>query len=233
MAQFNPLLWRGFLPPRSILMARTLVATPTKLEPARPEPLSSISEELGDCRRCKLCESKKQIVFGEGNPQARLVFVGQSPEDDEDLQGRPFVGPGGQLLDKMIEAMGLRREEIYLTTIVKCRPPTNRIPEADETALCSPFLARQIASIQPEVIVALGQFATQTLLKTHEGITHLRGRFHPYPAAGNQELSPLIQVMPTFHPSYLLKTPSAKKEVWLDLQEVAKALGISIPKRKS
>ncbi len=154
------------------------------------------------------------------------MFVGQGPEEDEDQQGRPFVGKAGQLLDKMILAMGLRREDVYIATVIKCRPPENRSPEPDEIAQCTPFILRQIASIQPEVIVALGKVASQILLQTEVGITQLRGQFRTYPADGT------TQVMPTFHPSYLLKNSEAKREVWSDLQQVSKILGITIPNRK-
>jgi DNA polymerase len=159
---------------------------------------------------------------GEGNPRARLVFVGEGPGEQEDLQGRPFVGNAGQLLDKMIQAIGLSRNDVYIANVVKCRPPGNRNPESDEILACSPFLHRQLDIIQPEVIVALGKFAAQTLLQTDEKITQLRGKFKTYRGT---------KLMPTFHPSYLLRSPSAKREAWIDLQAVAKELGIQIPKR--
>jgi DNA polymerase len=149
--------------------------------------------------------------------------VGEGPGENEDLQGRPFVGKAGQLLDKMIEAMGLSREQVYIANVVKCRPPGNRDPEPDEVSACSPFLHRQVAAIQPKIIVALGKFAAQTLLGTETPITRLRGEFQTYRG---------VKLMPTFHPSYLLRNPSSKKEAWADLQSVAKELGIELPKKR-
>jgi len=173
--------------------------------------LQKIREEIGDCTRCKLCQGRTHIVFGVGDPHARLMFVGEGPGRDEDLQGEPFVGRAGQLLTKMIEAMGFKRAEVYIGNVVKCRPPENRLPEPDEVATCSPFLLKQIAAIRPKVIVVLGNLAAQTLLQTKKGITQLRGNF--------QELRG-IQVMPTFHPAYLLRNPDAKRPCWEDLKKV-------------
>jgi len=183
-----------------------------------PVPLSleEVREQLGDCRRCKLCRQRKQIVFGVGNPKAELVFVGEGPGADEDAQGIPFVGRAGQLLTKMIEAMRFSRDEVYICNVVKCRPPDNRNPEPDEIEACQPFLKAQLAAIGPRVLVALGKFAVQTLLADSTPITKLRGRWREY--AG-------IPLMPTYHPAYLLRNPSEKKNAWLDLQSVMQRLG--------
>ncbi|MBI3399720.1 MAG: uracil-DNA glycosylase [Deltaproteobacteria bacterium] len=186
--------------------------------------LESIRVELGDCRRCKLHKTRTNIVFGVGHPHASLVFVGEGPGEDEDLQGEPFVGRAGQLLTRIINAMGLKREDVYICNVVKCRPPGNRNPEPDEIAACRPFLEKQIDAIRPKIIVALGTHSTQTLLNTTEKITALRGRFYWY--RNN------IQLMPTFHPSYLLRNESKKKEVWEDMKIVLKALGLKISEEK-
>ncbi|HUP58728.1 MAG TPA: uracil-DNA glycosylase, partial [Bdellovibrionota bacterium] len=170
----------------------------------------------------------KTIVIGEGNPRARLVFVGEGPGEQEDIQGRPFVGKAGQLLDRMIEAMGLKRSDVFILNVVKCRPPGNRNPEPDEIASCEPFLYRQLDAIRPEVIVALGKFAAQTLLKTEERISSLRGRFHAIPRSGHISGAKL---MPTFHPAYLLRNPASKREAWDDLKKVAQELRLEIPKK--
>lgn len=175
------------------------------------EALRLIREELGDCTRCRLCEKRTQIVFGVGSPDARLMFVGEGPGADEDRQGEPFVGRAGQLLNRIIAAMGLSRSEVYIANVVKCRPPENRTPQADEIGTCSPYLFQQIAAIRPRVLVCLGTPAAQTVLGTRSTITHLRGRFHEI--AG-------IQVMATFHPAYLLRNPAAKKDVWEDMRQV-------------
>jgi uracil-DNA glycosylase len=175
--------------------------------------LDAVRAELGDCRRCTLCEGRKQIVFGTGNPKADLVFVGEGPGEEEDKQGVPFVGPAGQLLTKMIEAMKFSRDTVYICNVVKCRPPGNRNPEPNEIAACEPFLKAQLKVIQPKVIVALGKFAAQTLLKVDTPITRLRGQWRSYEG---------IDLMPTYHPAYLLRQPDEKKKAWLDLQEVMK-----------
>lgn len=172
------------------------------------------------CEGCKLCSTRTQIVVGEGNPRARLVFVGEGPGEQEDLQGRPFVGRAGQLLEKMINAMGLKREDVFICNVVKCRPPGNRNPEPDEIAACSGFLHRQLDAIKPEIIVALGKFAAQTLLQTDERITQLRGHFRTYRG---------VKLMPTLHPAYLLRNPPAKREAWEDLKLVMKELGLPLP----
>lgn len=179
------------------------------------ETLDDIRADLGDCRRCKLCAGRKNIVFGVGNPAARVLFVGEAPGRDEDIQGEPFVGEAGQLLTKMIAAMNFQRQEVYICNVLKCRPPGNRDPEPDEIALCSPFLLRQVQAIAPHVIIALGAFAAQTLLGSRDPISRLRGRFHDYHG---------IPLMPTFHPSFLLRSPEKKREAWSDLQQVMKLL---------
>lgn len=187
-------------------------------EATPPDPaaaLAAIREDLGECTRCKLHSLRTNIVFGEGHPQADLMFVGEAPGADEDRQGRPFVGRAGQLLTRIIQAMGLEREEVYIANIIKCRPPNNRDPEADEIAACEPFLFRQIDAIRPLVIVALGRYAAQTLLRTAEPISRLRGRFFPFRDS---------LLLPTFHPSYLLRNPAAKKTVWEDMKQVMRVL---------
>jgi len=179
------------------------------------ESLESIRTDLGDCRRCKLCSGRTNIVFGSGTPQAKLLFVGEGPGADEDAQGLPFVGAAGQLLTKIIEAIQLTRDQVYICNIVKCRPPSNRTPEEDEIAACSPFMFRQIESIRPRVICCLGAVAAQTLLGTKTAVGKLRGRFHDYRG---------IQVMPTWHPAYLLRNPNAKRDVWDDVKKIRSLL---------
>ena len=173
--------------------------------------LETIREKIGDCQRCKLHNHRTHIVFGTGNPRADLVFIGEAPGQDEDLKGEPFVGKAGQLLTRMIRAMALSRDQVYIANIVKCRPPGNRNPEPEEIASCEPFLAEQLLAIRPAVICALGSFAAQTLLQTRVKISQLRGKFHLYRG---------IKVMPTFHPAYLLRNPQDKNRVWEDLQMV-------------
>jgi uracil-DNA glycosylase family 4 len=175
------------------------------------ETLDDIRDDLGDCRRCKLSPGRKTIVFGSGNPRAELMFVGEAPGADEDQQGMPFVGRAGQLLTKIIEAIDMRREDVYICNILKCRPPGNRNPEADEIASCEPFLFRQIAAVRPKVICALGAFGAQTLLRTTESIGRLRGRLIDFRGA---------KLMATFHPAYLLRNPMEKRKVWEDMQIV-------------
>lgn len=178
--------------------------------------LEALRAEIGDCRRCKLCAGRTHIVFGVGNPHARLMFVGEGPGRDEDLQGEPFVGRAGQLLNDIItKGMGLQRQDVYIANVVKCRPPENRNPEADEVAACETFLKKQIDLVRPEVIVALGKFAVQTLLQSKLPITKLRGSWHRYHG---------IKLMPTFHPAYLLRNPADKKLVWDDIKKVIKEL---------
>ena len=210
--------------------ARPQPQPPQRPIPAAPQPtqangalktLEQIRAELGDCKRCKLCQKRKNIVFGVGNPKAELVFVGEGPGENEDLQGEPFVGAAGELLTRMIEnGMGLKRSDVYICNVVKCRPPGNRNPEPDEIAQCEPFLHAQIDSIRPKVIVALGKFAAQTLLRETTAITRLRGNWRTYRG---------IKLMPTFHPSYLLRSPDEKRKAWADLQLVMKELGLTRP----
>jgi len=186
-----------------------------------PEALAAIRHELGECTRCKLHgQGRKQIVFGVGNPAADIMFVGEAPGADEDTQGIPFVGRAGQLLTKMIEAMGLRRDEVYIANVLKCRPPGNRDPEPDEVGSCEPFLFQQIASVQPKVIIALGAFAARALLKTQDPISRMRGRVYDYRGA---------QLIPTFHPSFLLRSPGYKREAWEDLKKALGLLGRQPP----
>lgn len=180
------------------------------------ETLEDVRMDLGDCRRCKLSERRKNIVFGAGNPNARLVFVGEGPGHEEDKRGEPFVGAAGRLLTKIIEAMSFTREQVYICNIIKCRPPGNRNPMPDEIKACSPFLRRQISSIKPDFICALGTFAAQTLLETSVPISKLKGCFHDYMG---------IKVLPTYHPAYLLRNPGKKRDVWEDMQKLMKALG--------
>jgi uracil-DNA glycosylase family 4 len=178
-----------------------------------PDPflaLSAVREDIGDCTRCKLHGmGRKQIVFGVGNPNADLMFVGEAPGADEDIQGIPFVGRAGQLLTKIIEAIGLTRDDVYIANVIKCRPPQNRNPEQDEVETCEPFLFQQIDIIKPKVIVALGTFAARTLLRTLDPISRLRGRVYDYRGA---------KLIPTFHPAYLLRNPASKREVWEDMK---------------
>jgi DNA polymerase len=180
------------------------------------EPLLAIRGDLGACTRCKLHAGRTNLVFGVGNPRAELMFVGEGPGGDEDLQGEPFVGRAGQLLTKMIEAMGFARSDVYIANVVKCRPPGNRDPEPDEIEACEPFLKAQIAAIRPRVVVALGRFAVQTLLRDTTPISRQRGRWREYEG---------VRLMPTFHPAYLLRNPAEKKAAWDDLQLVMKEFG--------
>jgi uracil-DNA glycosylase family 4 len=175
--------------------------------------LDEIRKELGDCMRCKLHRTRRTLVFGEGNGKAKLMLIGEGPGFDEDLQGRPFVGKAGQLLTKILQSIHLQREEVYITNIIKCRPPQNRNPEPDEINSCNPFLMKQIHAIQPKIICALGTFSAQTLLKTDVKITALRGKSHDM--AG-------IKVFPTYHPAYLLRNPERKREVWEDMKQISK-----------
>ena len=177
--------------------------------------LEEIRAEMGDCRRCKLYAGRTHLVFGEGSPHARLMFVGEAPGAEEDLQGRPFVGAAGQLLSKMLNNLGLNREEVYIANVVKSRPPGNRDPEADEITACLPFLKKQIQAIRPQVIVTLGRIAAHALLGTKEPLTRLRGRWQRYDH---------LRVMPTFHPSYLLRAPLERKKTWDDMQQVMEYL---------
>ena len=209
---------------------------PTKPEQSVTDPITAlklIREDLGDCTRCKLHQQgRKQIVFGVGNPQADLMFVGEGPGADEDAQGEPFVGRAGQLLNNMIKAMGLRREEVYIANVVKCRPPGNRTPERDECDTCSPFLMRQIAVIKPKVIVALGAVAAKNLLAINAPMSELRGRFYDFMPAGARSSDPSwpgAKLAVTYHPAFLLRDPRQKGEAWKDLQMVMKYLGLKSP----
>jgi len=207
------------------------VVTPEEnmFEIANPKPESSVEdpvralrvirEDLGDCTRCKLHkQGRKQIVFGVGNPKAELMFIGEAPGADEDQQGEPFVGRAGQLLNNMIKAMGLRREDVYIANIIKCRPPGNRTPERDECETCSPFLMRQIAVIKPKAIVALGAVAAKTLLAINAPMAELRGHWYDFRGT---------RLAVTYHPAFLLRDPRQKKETWKDLQMVMKELGLA------
>jgi DNA polymerase len=183
--------------------------------PASQETLGAVREWIGDCQRCKLAKGRKNIVFGQGNPRAELMFVGEAPGAEEDEQGLAFVGRAGQLLTKIIEAIGLRREDVFIANVLKCRPPQNRNPEPDEIMSCQPFLERQIEVIRPKVLVGLGKFGGQWLLKTAEPISRIRGRVGDYNG---------IKAIPTYHPAFLLRNPAAKKEVWEDMKVVRELL---------
>ncbi len=208
----------GFDPPPEMLdtlkrwEARPASSTP---ESETPETLEDIQSELTDCRRCALCKGRSRIVFGQGNPRTRLVFVGEAPGYEEDRQGEPFVGEAGQMLTRIIKAMGETRESVYICNIVKCRPPGNRTPEPAEIAACLPFLNRQLDTINPAFICALGGVAAQALLGTDAKISDLRGRFHDRGG---------IRVMPTFHPAFLLRHPERKREVWEDMKQIMAAM---------
>jgi DNA polymerase len=195
--------------------------------------LKLIREDLGECTRCKLHQQgRKQIVFGVGNPRADLMFVGEGPGADEDAQGEPFVGRAGQLLNNMIKAMGLRREDVYIANVVKCRPPGNRTPERDECDTCSPFLMRQIAVVKPKVVVALGAVAAKNLLAINAPMADLRGRFYDFMPSGARSSDPSWQgakLAVTYHPAFLLRDPRQKGEAWKDLQMVMKYLGWKLP----
>ena len=196
------------------------------LHPAgQHETLEKIRRDLGDCQLCQLGNTRKNLVFGTGNPQARIVFAGEGPGADEDSKGEPFVGEAGQVLNRIIAAMGLKREDVYICNVVKCRPPGNRDPQADEIEACSPFLLRQIQSVKPEAIVALGKFASQTLLGVKEPISRLRGKFRDYHG---------IPLMPTYHPSYLLRNKGDSGpfwDVWGDMVQVLQLLNLPVPEK--
>jgi uracil-DNA glycosylase len=212
--------------PPTIAMPRVEndMVAPAKPESGVSDPIKAlriIRDDLGDCTRCVLHkQGRKQIVFGVGNPKADLMFIGEAPGADEDQQGEPFVGRAGQLLNNMIKAMGLRREDVYIANIIKCRPPGNRTPERDECETCSPFLMRQIAVIKPKVIVALGAVAAKTLLAVNAPMAELRGRWYDFRGT---------KLAVTYHPAFLLRDPRQKKEAWKDLQRVMKELGLSMP----
>jgi len=208
------------LEPLAVSTGPSLFEAVSKIE---NETLPLIRENLGECTRCKLHKTRKNIVFGDGNPNAQLVFVGEGPGADEDAQGLPFVGRAGKLLTQMIEAMGLQRKDVYICNVVKCRPPENRQPEKDEVSECSPFLLRQIDTIAPKVIVCLGSTAAQTILQTNRGISHFRGEWLEFRGR---------KLMATYHPAYLLRNPAAKSEVWKDLQKVMAELGLAVKRGK-
>ena len=200
-------------PPPAPRSAAVALPAPAAAPASGPLPLDlpGVHEWIGDCQRCKLAKGRRKIVHGQGNPKARLMFVGEAPGADEDVQGLAFVGKAGQLLTKIIEAIGLSRDDVFIANVIKCRPPDNRNPEPDEIIACQPFLERQIEIIAPSVIVGLGKFAGQWLLKSAAPISKLRGRFGEYRG---------IKVMPTWHPAYLLRNPDAKRDVWEDMKLV-------------
>jgi uracil-DNA glycosylase len=217
------------LPPSSLKPAAASAFTPSAAgtslfeEHIENDTLERVRSDIGpDCTRCKLHKARRNIVFGVGNPNAELVFVGEGPGHDEDVQGEPFVGRAGRLLTQMIEAMGLGRSDVYICNVVKCRPPENRLPEKDEIATCSPYLIRQLDVIQPKVICCLGACSAQTLLNTTQGISRYRGEWFDYRGA---------RLMATYHPAYLLRNPAAKSEVWKDLKKIMAVLGLQ-PKRR-
>jgi uracil-DNA glycosylase family 4 len=190
----------------------------------KPSALNLIREDIGDCTRCRLHKGRTNLVFGVGNVNADLMFIGEGPGADEDAQGEPFVGRAGQLLNNMISAMGIKREDVYIANVVKCRPPSNRTPEKDECDTCSPFLMRQIDVIKPKVIVALGAVAAKNLLAVNDSMANLRGRWYDFRDS---------RLLVTYHPAYLLRDPRQKKEAWKDLQMVMKFLGLNPPAAKN
>ena len=199
---------------------------------SKAEALKGMDEEqVKTCTKCGLHRTRNKTVFGQGDPAARLVFVGEAPGFEEDRQGVAFVGKAGQLLTRMIAAMGLKREEVFICNVLKCRPPDNRDPLADEVLACSPYLREQLVIIEPEVLVALGSPAAKTLLNTAQGIGKLRGRFHDYYLSGTTGVGPSIPLMPTYHPAYLLRSPGEKRKAWEDLQMVMDLLGLEPPQR--
>jgi uracil-DNA glycosylase len=213
-------------PPKNVALPLPMAEGPSLFDAAEKivnDTLLRIREDLGQCTRCKLHRFRHSIVFGDGNPKAELVFVGEGPGADEDAQGLPFVGRAGKLLTQMIEAMGLQRKDVYICNVVKCRPPENRLPEDEEISTCSPFLLRQLEVIAPKVIVCLGAVAAKTLLKTNRSISSFRGQWLDHRAS---------KLMVTYHPAYLLRNPSAKGEVWKDLQKVMAVLGLQARKGK-
>jgi uracil-DNA glycosylase len=217
-----PVAGGGFSEPATTCVAvrEPVVHTAPAVVEHRVETLAAVAADLGDCQRCPLAEQRTNLVFGVGDEKSRIVFVGEAPGRDEDLQGTPFVGEAGQLLTKIIEAMGFAREEVYICNVLKCRPPNNRNPVPAEITACQPYLLRQVKAVAPEIIVALGTFAAQTLLATREPISKLRGRFHDYHG---------IPLMATFHPAYLLRNLAMKREVWDDMKAVLEKLGLKVP----
>ncbi|HKV28889.1 MAG TPA: uracil-DNA glycosylase [Candidatus Acidoferrales bacterium] len=204
-----------------VMKSASLFAADERIE---GDTLERIREDIGEnCRRCKLCEQRNKIVFGSGHPRAELVFVGEGPGHDEDIQGLPFVGRAGKLLTQMIEAMGLRRDDVYIANVVKCRPPQNRAPEPDEIETCSPFLYRQLAVIRPKAVVCLGAIAFQSLTGTKPSMSRIRGQWLEFRG---------IPLLATYHPAYLLRNPNAKGDVWEDLKKVMAHLGLKLPAKR-
>ena len=205
--------------------AVTAPAAPAReVSPDAADRLAALGAEAATCRRCRLCEGRRSVVFGEGSPSPRLMVIGEAPGADEDASGRPFVGKAGQLLTRMLASIGLRREDVYIANVLKCRPPGNRPPQPDEVAACRPYLREQAAILKPELVLVLGNHAAHAVLETDRSISSIRGR---------PTLSPDgLRVLPSFHPSYLLRTPEAKREAWLDLQTAAKELALTIPPRR-
>jgi uracil-DNA glycosylase len=205
--------------PLPVIKSASLFESSARVE---NDSLERIREDIGDCKRCRLCQQRTNIVFGSGNARAELIFVGEGPGRDEDIQGLPFVGRAGKLLTQMIEAMGLKREDVYICNVVKCRPPENRAPELDEMETCSPFLFRQLAVIKPKAIVCLGATAFQALYGAKQSISRLRGQWLEFRG---------IPMLATYHPAYLLRNPNAKGEVWEDLKKVMAHLGLKTPSK--
>ncbi len=213
-SQFEYLADLGFEEQQVAAPARTETHNPQAVTPGM-ETLDDVMNDLGDCRRCGLAASRTKLVYGVGNPNARLVLVGEAPGREEDLQGQPFVGEAGKLLDKILQAMGMHRDEVYICNVLKCRPPNNRDPQPEEVATCEAFLVRQLAAIRPQVIIGLGRFAVHSLLKTNVPISRLRGEWQSYQG---------IALMPTYHPAYLLRNPEGKRDVWDDMKQVLRRL---------
>lgn len=205
----------GYLKEMGISVLPSSENSSEKTTPSGILTLADVRKELGDCERCKLHRTRRTIVFGEGNEEAGLMLIGEAPGYDEDVQGRPFVGKAGQLLTKILQSINLPREEVYITNIVKCRPPQNRNPQPDEIQSCNPFLVKQITVVQPKIICALGSFSAQTLLKTDTKITALRGKVFDLEG---------IKVIPTYHPAFLLRNPERKREVWEDMKKIAELM---------
>jgi uracil-DNA glycosylase family 4 len=199
------------LPPLPAERPVCIPGDPSPDDSCRRETLEEIRTDLGDCRRCPLSRKRNRIVFGNGNPRADLVLVGEAPGREEDLKGEPFVGEAGRLLDRILFAIGLGREDVYICNVIKCRPPGNRDPEPDEVIACEPFLKRQLAAIRPRIIVTLGRFAAQALLRDRTPISRLRGSWQSYEG---------VPLMPTYHPAFLLRNPAAKRDVWEDMKQV-------------
>jgi uracil-DNA glycosylase len=205
----------GYLKEMGIFFLPASENSSEKTIPSGILTLADVRKELGDCERCKLHRTRRTIVFGEGNEEASLMLIGEAPGYDEDVQGRPFVGKAGQLLTKILQSINLPREEVYITNIVKCRPPQNRNPQPDEIQSCNPFLVKQITVVEPKIICALGSFSAQTLLKTDTKITALRGKLFDLEG---------IKVIPTYHPAFLLRNPERKREVWEDMKKIAELI---------